>query len=231
MSEKGVAIALAVVGAWLAVELAGLFLLPLQGALALAPLATFLYVGLFITAHDALHGSVATRHPRLNRWVSRVALWLYAAFDERALRAAHARHHASPAAEGDPDYARGERYLPWLAAFAFRYVSLRQLALLALEGNVLIHLCGVRPAQLVAVWIAPAVASAVQLFTFGTYLPHRTPPGGHRDAHRARSLALPSLLSFLTCWHFGGCHHQHHQDPSLPWWRLDAQRKLSSDSP
>lgn len=219
---RGVAIAVAVIAAWLAVQAAGLFLLPLAGALALAPLATFLYVGLFITAHDAMHGSVAPGRPRVNRSVARVALWLYAAFGESALRAAHARHHATPAAAGDPDYAQGERYLPWLLSFALRYVSLRQLVVLAVEGNVLIHLCGVRPARLIAVWVAPAVLSAVQLFTFGTYLPHRAPPGGHRDAHRARSLALPRALSFLTCWHFGGRHHEHHADPSLPWWRLHA---------
>ena len=217
---RGVAIALAVMGAWLLVEAAGLFLVPLRTALALAPLLTFLYVGLFITAHDANHGSLAPGHPRLNRWLGRAALWLYAAFDERDLRAAHAQHHRSPASDGDPDYARGERYLPWLFSFAFRYLSLRQVAVLAIEGNLLIHLCGVRPAQLIAVWIAPAVASAVQLFTFGTWLPHRTPPGGHQDAHRARSLQLSAPLSFLSCWHFGGRHHQHHADPSLPWWQL-----------
>jgi beta-carotene ketolase (CrtW type) len=221
--RRGVAIALAVIFAWLAVEAAGLFLLPLAGALALAPLAMFLYTGLFITAHDALHGSLAPGRPRLNRALGRAALWLYAAFTERTLQAAHARHHATPAADGDPDYARGERYLPWLAAFAFRYVRPAQLIALAVEGNVLIHLYGVRPARLIAIWVAPAVASAIQLFTFGTYLPHRAPPGGHghKDAHRARSLALSSTWSFLTCWHFGGRHHEHHQDPSLPWWRLD----------
>ncbi len=227
---RGVVIALAVIGAWLAVEIAGLFLLPLAGALALIPLATFLYVGLFITAHDALHGAVAPGRPRLNRFIGRVALWLYAAFGERALRSAHARHHATPAAEGDPDYAHGERYLPWLATFASRYLSLGQLVVLAVEGNILIHLAGVQPARLIAIWIVPAVASAVQLFTFGTYLPHRAPPGGHPDAHRARSLALSSAWSFLTCWHFGGRHHEHHADPSRPWWRLDRSTDQRGDT-
>ena len=219
---KGVGLALLVIGAWLAVEVTGLFLLPLPLAALLAPLATFLYVGLFITAHDALHGTVAPGHPRLNRALGRIALALYAGFSERALAAAHARHHATPATGGDPDYSRGERYLPWLAGFAWHYLSLVQVAGLALVGNVLIHVCGVRPAQLVIVWVAPALASALQLFTFGTWLPHRTPPGGHADRHRARSLALSPIWSFLTCWHFGGRHHQHHLDPSLPWWRLGA---------
>lgn len=218
---RGPAIAFAVLSAWLAVQLAGLFLLPLAGALALAPLAAFLYTGLFITAHDSLHGSLAPGRPRLNRALGCVSLWLYAAFRERDLRRAHARHHASPAAAGDPDYESGERYLPWLVRFGLQYVSRFQLAALAVEGNLLIHLCGVTPARLIAIWIAPAVLSALQLFTFGTYLPHRAPKGGHRDAHRARSLALSPLWSFLTCWHFGGRHHEHHADPSRPWWRLE----------
>ena len=65
---------------------------------------------------------------------------------------------------------------------------------------------------------------------FSTWLPHRTPPGGHADRHRARSLSLSPFWSFLTCWHFGGRHHEHHADPSLPWWRLDRSTYQRGDT-
>lgn len=218
--QRGLAVACGVLALWLSVQLCGLFLLDAPHALLLSPLATFLYTGLFVTAHDALHGSVAPGRPRTNRVVAAVALALYAAFDQRKLRAAHALHHAVPATAGDPDYSEGEGYARWLLRFVLHYFSLRQLLLLALVGNVLIHLLGVHPLNLIAVWVAPALLSAVQLFTFGTYLPHRTPPGGHGSVHRARSLQLSRPLSFLTCWHFGGRHLVHHEQPWLPWWRL-----------
>ena len=67
------------------------------GAAALVPLLAWLYVGLFITAHDAMHALVAPRHRRLNDAVGRLAARLYAQFDYDALRLAHAEHHRAPA--------------------------------------------------------------------------------------------------------------------------------------
>ena len=54
---------------------------------------TWLYVGLFITAHDAMHGSLSPRHPRLN--------------DERPvwLHSEAARQHVLCSC-GEPPYAR-----------------------------------------------------------------------------------------------------------------------------
>ena len=217
---RGVAVAAAVITLWLAVQIAGLFFLGGPRVLLLLPLATFLYTGLFVTAHDALHGAVAPGRPRVNRAIGALALALYAAFDQRKLRTAHALHHAAPVSDTDPDYLSGEGYARWLLRFALRYFSLRQFVLLAAAGNLLIHVLGVPSFNLVVVWVLPALLSAVQLFTFGTYYPHRTPPGGHGSVHRARSLQLSRTLSFLTCWHFGGRHLVHHERPVLPWWRL-----------
>jgi beta-carotene ketolase (CrtW type) len=76
-------------------------------AAALVPLLTWLYVGLFITAHDAMHALVAPRHRRLNDAVGRLTALLYAQFDYDALRVAHAEHHRAPAsAQARRDVAR-----------------------------------------------------------------------------------------------------------------------------
>ena len=61
----------------------------------------------------------------------------------------------------------------------------------------------------------------IQLFYFGTYLPHRAsliPFADQRRAHNSRFGYWPSLL---TCFHFGH-HRTHHQPPYVPWWGLPA---------
>jgi beta-carotene ketolase (CrtW type) len=35
-------------------------------------------------------------------------------------------------------------------------------------------------------------------------------------------------VSLLTCFHFG-YHHEHHDTPWVPWWKLPAQRRLALD--
>jgi beta-carotene ketolase (CrtW type) len=86
--------------------------------------------------------------------------------------------------------------------------------------NVLLHLAGVPLANLLLLWVLPALASTLQLFYFGTFLPHR-PPQGHDNEHNSSSNEFPLLLSFFTCYHFG-YHLEHHLRPDLPWWRLPA---------
>jgi len=56
-------------------------------------------------------------------------------------------------------------------------------------------------------------------------LPHRN----QRDPLNQcdpESLALPTWLSLLACFHFG-YHREHHEHPDLPWYELPAQRQLS----
>ncbi|WP_446915415.1 hypothetical protein, partial [Klebsiella pneumoniae] len=79
------ALAGTLVAAWLALHVWSVFFLPLTPAtLVVAPAViaalTWLDVGLFIVAHDCMHGSLAPGHARLNRVVGRVALLLYAGF-------------------------------------------------------------------------------------------------------------------------------------------------------
>ena len=69
-------------------------------------------------------------------------------------------------------------------------------------------------------------------FLFGTWLPHRADDDApFADRHNARSPAMSDTLSLLTCYHFGGYHHEHHLYPGVPWWRLPATRARAEDAP
>ena len=75
------AIAVSVITAWLsAVVLGVLGLNPLAGTLLAdvlwASVTLWLTTGLFITAHDSMHGLVLPKHRHLNAWVGRIALLL-----------------------------------------------------------------------------------------------------------------------------------------------------------
>ena len=235
---RGVWVALVVYALW-ALSLAPAVLLPLStdplhvvGGLALIVLRTFLCTGIFITAHDAMHGLVAPGRPRLNDAVGALCTRSYACLSFAEMRAAHHRHHDTPAREGDPDWHDGTHsgFWRWLFAFSRRYMRWSQLILIAIAHNIGVRLLGVpEPQMWVFVWL-PAVLSALQLFTFGTWMPHREPVGGHTNPHAARSSGFPPWLSFLTCYHFG-YHLTHHAFPWLAWWRLPMGRRVLTSSP
>lgn len=187
---------------------------------------TFLSTGLFITAHDAMHGTVAPGSRRLNDAFGTVAVALYALFSYQKLHHKHHEHHAHPGKPGDdPDFHDGEHhsFWRWYLHFASGYVSWWQIAGMAIAFNVLSHVVGIPEPNLLVFWVVPALLSTLQLFYFGTYLPHR-PPHAAGDPHAARSNDYPVWLSFLTCYHFG-YHHEHHERPGTPWWRLPAARR------
>ena len=79
-----------------------------------------------------------------------------------------------------------------------------------------------RPEAVLLFWGVPAILSSLQLFAFGTWLPHRRGEQPFADRHRARSSGFGWFASLLTCFHFG-YHHEHHDMPHLPWWRLPAR--------
>lgn len=209
----------------LALALTSLDPLAQPGVSAVVALAmVYLSTGLFITAHDAMHGTVWPASRRLNDLVGRVAVGLYAAFSLDALLAAHKLHHAAPATGEDPDFHDGgsERFAGWYFAFLRRYITWRQLLVMAVVFNVAAHLLHVPQPRLILFWVAPTLLSTLQLFTFGTWLPHRHQHDAP-DTHRARSSGLPRWLSLLACYHFD-YHWEHHAYPHLPWWRLPAAR-------
>ena len=84
-------------------------------------------------------------------------------------------------------------------------------------------LLGAPTANTLLFWAVPSILSSLQLFAFGTYLPHRHEEEAFRDRHNARSNDYPRWLSLLTCFHFG-YHHEHHAKPGTPWWRLPSIR-------
>lgn len=226
----GTLLALFVVAAWgmtlAALLQTNLFTFPIWGLIPAVLLQTFLYTGLFITAHDGMHGLIAPRHRRVNDFIGALCVLLYALFSFQRLKTEHRKHHAQPASGDDPDYHDGEHegFWRWYFHFMRTYVTWRQLAGMALAFNVMQHLLHVSVFNLLLFWVAPAFLSTLQLFYFGTYLPHRKPESGYRDEHRAESNDYSVLWSFLTCYHFG-YHWEHHEHPHVPWWKLPALRK------
>lgn len=223
--------ALTIIFLWLG-SLAALFMQPAPDAISdalwvVSAMAwmTFLSTGLFITAHDAMHGTVAPASRRLNDTAGAIAVGLYALFSYRKLHRKHAEHHRHPGAPGeDPDFHDGEHrgFWRWYLHFVLGYVGALQVVGMAIVFNVLSHLLGVPEPNLLLFWVAPALLSTLQLFYFGTYLPHRE-PHDDGDQHRARSNEYPPWLSFLTCYHFG-YHSEHHEHPGVAWWQLPATR-------
>ena len=231
----GLGLAATVIVAWLGLHVAGVFWLPLEDrwwwlAPAAIALHTWLCVGLFIVAHDAMHGSLAPRRPRLATGIGRLCVALYAGLSYERLRDGHRRHHAAPGTAADPDFhaERPHSLGPWLLRFLREYFGLLEFARIA--AVLLVYLLmGARPLNLILLWGLPAVLSALQLFVVGTWLPHRH-RRGHDPAHdftdqsRARSLDWAWLPSLLACFHFG-LHREHHAWPHVPWWRLPAVRR------
>lgn len=224
----GLALAVAVIGAWAALHVAAVWFLdapahPLLALLCLVGL-TWLSVGLFIVAHDAMHGSLAPGRPRLNAAVGRLALLLYAGFSWRKLIVKHMAHHRNAGTPDDPDFGHGERGVAaWYVDFVRTYFGWREFWVLGLGTTFYALILGPRWAY-VLFWVGPSILASVQLFVFGTFLPHREDEHGFPDRHNARSTPLTRPLSLLTCFHFGGYHHEHHLHPSVPWWRLPSTR-------
>ena len=226
----GPAIAGAIGLAWLAVHLGAIFLwtwrpatLPIAAMLVL--LQAWLSTGLFIVAHDCMHGSLAPGRPRLNRAIGTVFLGAYAGLSYAALRPKHHAHHHAPGTANDPDFHPGapRRALPWFVRFFTGYYTHGQIVRITLAALCYLAL-GATLVNIVVFWAVPALLALAQLFVFGTYLPHRHADAPFADAHRARSTTVSPAISLLTCFHFGGYHHEHHLSPKTPWWRLPTLR-------
>ncbi|WP_224199752.1 MULTISPECIES: fatty acid desaturase [Pacificimonas] len=227
----GLAIAAAIITGWLAVHLLAIFAFDLRAepaglAAALILLQAWLSTGLFITAHDAMHGSLAPGLPHMQRGIGRIALMIYAGLSYDRLAPKHFAHHKHVGTAHDPDFNADNprRFWPWLKRFFATYYTHGQIGRITLVALAYLAL-GARLENIVLFWAVPALLALLQLFTFGTYLPHRQGRSAFPDRHRARSSELPDWLSALTCFHFGGYHHEHHLYPGEPWWRLPARRR------
>jgi beta-carotene/zeaxanthin 4-ketolase len=181
---------------------------------------TWLCTGLFITAHDAMHGSVHSS-PQLNRSIGQLCLWLYAGFDYSQLFVKHHLHHQYPASDRDPDFHDGKKlhFWAWYGHFVCEHVSWQQILNLVAIFGIYVAICRFSIVSLVLFWVIPSLLSSLQLFYFGTFLPHREPPGGYINPHRAQTIARSTWWSLVTCYHFG-YHREHHESPQIPWWQL-----------
>ncbi|MBD3165405.1 beta-carotene ketolase [bacterium] len=228
-ATPGVWIALAVIGLWLG-SLTVLLTIPVsQMPLWVVPVGTlwqtFLYTGLFITAHDAMHGAVHRRNRRVNDLFGWTAVILYALFDYRKMMSKHWEHHKHPGTQGDPDFHDGSRtgFFAWYVSFLRSYISIPQIIGMAVVFNILHHFAGVTVPNLLFFWAGPAILSTFQLFYFGTFLPHRDIEGGHDNPHHSTSNDYSPFWSFVSCYHFG-YHLEHHEYPYVPWWLLPTVR-------
>ena len=226
-------IAAAIFVTWLTIHFGGIFAAPvgswsIPALIAVLLLQTWLSAGLFIVAHDCMHGALAPGRPARNRWIGRVALMSYAALDYDRLLPAHFAHHRHVGTDQDPDFyaANPRAAAPWFVRFFLRYYTHAQLARITVAACAYM-LLGASLLNIVAFWAVPAVGAVVQLFFFGTYLPHRHDGTDFTDRHRARSSGPGGLISLIGCFHFGGYHHEHHLHPQTPWWRLPAMRETS----
>ncbi|RYF34903.1 MAG: hypothetical protein EOO38_29220 [Cytophagaceae bacterium] len=140
---------------------------------------------------------------------------------------AHHAHHAHPVSAEDPDFTSDEQesFIRWLREFGLRYYGWREFLMMHIHVAVVWSVGG-ELWKVFAYFAVPAWLSALQLFYFGTYLPHRTKNSpAHTNEHRARSNSMPSWLSLITCYHFG-YHLEHHEHPNAPWWILPRVKRL-----
>ncbi|PIO48986.1 MAG: fatty acid desaturase [[Chlorobium] sp. 445] len=218
----GVLIGLSIIMLWLA-HLIYLFSSPLswttlQSYLHLA-VQGYLTTGLFITAHDAMHGSVSSLR-WLNHAIGACACWLFGAMSYRRLLEHHKQHHAAPATATDPDFhVKSQNFWVWFAAFLFRYATVPQILTMAALYNLFERVFFVPESRIWLFWILPCAWGALQLFYFGTYQPHKLPLTDDMHPYAARTLKRNHLWAMLSCYFFG-YHWEHHHSPATPWWKL-----------
>lgn len=180
-------------------------------------LQAYLYTGLFITGHDAMHQTVS-KNKKLNRAIGTVATFLYAGLSYKKLITNHFKHHRYPGTEEDPDFnIKSQNFFVWWGSFMFRYATIPQLLVMAIAFNIL--KIWIPEISLWFFWVIPAFLSSLQLFFFGTYLPHRKPHDHEMEPHKARTQKKNHLWAMISCYFFG-YHFEHHDAPHTPWWQL-----------
>mgnify|MGYP001793564827 CR=1 FL=1 len=228
----GVGLSLTIIMAWATVHVWGVhfFRIGTDNWFWVPPLILlqmWLSVGLFIIAHDAIHGSLAPGRRWLNDAFGWVTLTLYAGFNYRRFAAAHHAHHKAPGTKYDPDFSvtAPTAFLPWYKEFMGRHFSWRPLIFVNVVVGIYWLVLGASMVNIFLFYGLPAIASSAQLFYFGTFRPHRHGADGpaFADDHHANTNEFGFWASLFSCYHFG-YHHEHHLYPYEPWWRLPARR-------
>jgi len=223
ISNKGILICCTILFLW-CMNLAFGLSLPIAQNIGLAFLLiliqTHLYTGLFISAHDAMHGTLSPNQSA-NKLLGRICTFLYAFFGYSNLYIQHHKHHQFVGNAEDPDYYEGN-FFSWYFQFLKHYISLKQIVLYAISFNILKLFLPTE--NLLLFWILPAITSTFQLFYFGTYLPHKKEH--HHKKHKSDSFKKNHFLAFISCYFFG-YHFEHHEFPHVPWWQLYKVKNLS----
>lgn len=217
----GVLIALLVIISW-ALHLAYMLLLQPVNLLDVwfwvhMLIQTWLFTGLFITAHDSMHGTISANR-KLNNVIGFSATLLFAGMWYPMLIKKHKMHHTNPGTALDPDYYTGKQnFFAWWFSFMKAYVTIWQILIMA--GLFNLGLLYFSEIQLIVLWIIPSILATFQLFYFGTYLPHRLPHTTEMGIYKSRTLKKNHLWAMLSCYFFG-YHYEHHASPQTPWWKL-----------
>ncbi len=178
---------------------------------------TYLFTGLFITAHDSMHGQVSSNR-LINSTIGRLSTWFFAALSYNQLLRKHKLHHQFPGETDDPDYCTEPQYFwRWWFSFLKNYVSWLQIIIMAIVFNFL-HIW-VDQQNLIFFWVLPSVLATFQLFYFGTYRPHKLPHTNEMLPHNSRTQKSSHGWAMLSCYFFG-YHFEHHESPKTPWWKL-----------
>lgn len=258
-SVIGILLAACIFAVWLGVHLWAMFVLTIDARNVwtvpfIFALQCWLSVGMFIVAHDGMHGSLSPKLRELGQVVGAVMLFLYAGFGWRKMRDAHFQHHKHTGTARDPDYNADNPhdFWPWYTLFLKRYFGWMSMVWVWSVVLTYYFILRVPPQNIALLYGFPAIASSLQLFYFGTYRPHRIErenaagknkdtfadadfsserlAGAHStdahfaDAHRSRTNDYGVIASLFTCFHFG-YHHEHHLSPGVPWWGLPARHK------
>ncbi len=178
---------------------------------------TWLFTGLFITAHDSMHGTISANR-KLDNVIGFSATLLFAGMWYPMLIKKHKMHHVNPGTALDPDYYTGKQnFFIWWFSFMKSYVTIWQILIMA--GLFNLGLLFFSEIQLIVLWIIPSILATFQLFYFGTYLPHRLPHTTEMGIYKSRTLKKNHLWAMLSCYFFG-YHYEHHASPQTPWWKL-----------
>lgn len=177
----------------------------------------YLFTGLFITAHDAMHGTVS-RNKTINKVTGVLTTFLFAGLSYSKLLKNHKLHHIHSGTEEDPDYSvKNQNFFVWFAKFFMKYVSIYQIIIVGINFNILKYFF-----PEISVWfyyVVPAFLGTLQLFYFGTYRPHKMPHTEEMMPHKARTLKKDHIWAMVSCYFFG-YHSEHHAGPHIPWWQL-----------
>jgi beta-carotene/zeaxanthin 4-ketolase len=177
----------------------------------------YLFTGLFITSHDAMHRTVS-KYIYINNFIGRLTAFLFAGFSYGRLLKNHKLHHQFPGTAQDPDYCvKSQNFFVWFGHFIYKYVTIIQIIVVAITFNILKFWYSE-----ISIWffyVIPALLGTLQLFYFGTYRPHKQPHTNRMKPHNSRTLKRNHFVAMLTCYFFG-YHSEHHTMPHIPWWKL-----------